>query len=199
MDTCSDTQGKIIDTVEGMKNKNLLEKGREWNKFHGDFVCGVFIHFISRELSPALKVMGPNMYIKGFPTEFDILIVDRDAKTDKYVKAFEPQRVRCGIESKARGTFGGREVLRKSLERIKENFTRVSREYPHITFFYLTYQEVTEPKRKRSIDYLKVTRKILDPYQVFCLKESRSDNVMVGEWDKMLSFLNTRLCRQSVA
>ena len=192
MDRCFDTQGKIIDIVEGM-NKNFQEKGREWNKFHGDIVCRIFIDFISREVSPDLKVMGPNIYIRGFPTEFDILIVDRDAKNDRYINAFEPQKVRCGIESKARGTFGGRDALRKSLEQIKRNFIRVDREYPRIMFFYLTYQEATNPKRGSSIDYLKKTREILAPYRVFCLKESRSGNPMLGEWDKMVSFLKEKL------
>ncbi|MDD1777178.1 MAG: hypothetical protein LUQ65_03345 [Candidatus Helarchaeota archaeon] len=193
-----DTQKKIIDIVEGM-NKNFLGKGREWNKFHGDIVCRVFIDFISREVSPDLKVMGPNIYIRGFSTEFDILIVDMDTEHDKYINAFEPEKVKCGIESKARGTFGGRDDLRKSLERIKQNFIRVNREYPRITFFYLTYQEVANPKRISSIDYLKETRERLDPYKVFCLKESRSGNPIVGEWDKMVSFLNKCLCGQNVA
>jgi len=191
MDRFLDTQREIIHIIEAM-NKNFLGKGREWNKFHGDIVCRVFIDFISREVCPDLKVMGPNIYIRGFPTEFDILIVDRDAEHGKYINAFEPEKVRCGIESKARGTFGGRDALRKSLGQIKHNFIRVDRQYPHIMFFYLTYQEVTNPKRGSSIDYLKKTREILAPYRVFCLKESRSGNPMLGEWDKMVSFLKEK-------
>ncbi len=185
-----EVQLRIIDIIEGIK-KNYY--GREWNKFYGDTVCRIFMDFISKELDDQYRIVGPNAYISGFATEFDILIVDTFANPIEFTHSFRPQEVKCGIESKAHGIFGGRSDIENELGKIKDNFLRVNKEQAHILFLYLTYEEVAYPKKESSINYLKETAKVLTPYEVFCLKDSRSDKIILGEWERMLKFLKKHL------
>lgn len=188
MNSHAETQKLIISLIENKENSR--KKGKEWNKFCGDVVCRIFMDFISKEIPQNYQVVGPSAYIKSFPTEFDFLIVDKDAEPEKYTNTFEPILVKCGIESKARGIFGGRADIKKNISRIKQNFEKVNKIYNHIEFFYLTYKECVYPKKKTSINYLKETKNILGPYEVFCLQDSRTNIIIDGEWKRLVLFLN---------
>ena len=192
----SEAQSRIIDIIEGIKKDYY---GREWNKFYGDTVCRIFMDFISKEFNSQHRIVGPNAYISGFPTEFDILIVDAFAEPIGFTHSFRPQEVKCGIESKAHGIFGGRNDIENNVGKIKDSFLKVNKEHSHILFLYLTYEEVAYPKKESSINYLRETSRVLAPYEVFCLKDSRSDKIILGEWERMLRFLRKHLYEQNVA
>ncbi|MBC8249409.1 MAG: hypothetical protein H8E90_07000 [Anaerolineales bacterium] len=125
--------------------------------------------------------------------------MNSDAKPKKYTNAFRPEKVRCGFEIKAHGLFGGREDLEKEITKIKQKFGNVNTYYPSIDFVYLTYEEVAFVKREGSIRYLDETRKIMNPYKVFCLKDSRTGKVIEGEWERLISYLNAILPSLNVA
>ncbi|HHT9120746.1 MAG TPA: DUF6602 domain-containing protein [Candidatus Hypogeohydataceae bacterium YC41] len=193
MDTNSKTQEDIIDKIGGViKNKQSIQDKNErkkWNRYVGDVCCRIFREFILKYLPQNYTVSYPNAYIIGFPTEFDLLILNKDTKPDKYTNAFRPEKVRCVFEIKARGINVGREGLEKEITKIKNKFEEVRKKYSHISFLYLTYREVNKTKRAGSIKYLDETRKILGPDNVFCLKDSRSGETNPGEWDRLINRL----------
>lgn len=169
---------------------------KKWKKYYGDTCARVFMEFILKEIPPIYTISSPNAYIEGFPTEFDLLIVNKNAIPVKHTNAYFPNQVKCGFEIKAHGTgFGGREDLEKDNKNIRNNFEAVKRKYQHINFVYLTYEEVAFPKRENSIKYLDVTKEVLKPYKVFCLKDSRRGEIE-GEWEKFVSYLNNSLQSQ---
>jgi len=188
------TQEKIVALMEEVKEKaSIKEKPKKWNKYYGDMCVRIFGEFISKEIPDKYTLSSPNAYIEGFPTEFDLLIIDKDASPKKYTNAYCPKDVGVGIEIKARGIFGRRENLEKIIGNIKGNFDAVRNDHPRIDFVYLTYEEVNCTKRKGSIQYLDETIKILEPYKVFCLKESRTVEEIEGEWEKLVLYLNNSL------
>ena len=184
----TNTQEKIIALIEERK-----QKGKSWKKYNGDVCCRIFREFLLEEIPKNYKISSPNAFIVGFPTEFDLLIVDGDAKPEMYSNTFKPEKVKCGLEIKARGFFGGRKELEKEITKIKQKFENVRKYYPFICFVYLTCKEVAFPKRKKSIHYLDETHKILEPYEVFCLKDSRTERVIQKEWERLVSYLKTIL------
>ncbi len=146
-------------------------------------------------LNSNYKIPEPYAYIEGFSTEFDLLIVSKEAKTsEQYTNTYDPKDVKFGIEIKAHGVYGGREELKKAIERIRSNFQEVKNSFPHINFLYFTFEEVIAPKRKTSINYLSETINRLNPYEVFCLRDSRDpDRINEGEWSKLVDYANNTL------
>ncbi len=50
------------------------------------------------------------------------------------------------------------------------------------------------PKRKTSINYLTETINHLNPYEVFCLRDSRDpDIIREGEWSKLVDCVKNTL------
>lgn len=184
----TDAQETISALIEARRPKD-----KSWKKFYGDVCCRIFKEFLLREIPKNYTIRSPNAYIVGFPTEFDLLIVDGDTAPEEYTNAFSPEKVKCGIEIKAHGIFAGRKELTENITKIKENFNRVKNKYPSIEFVYLTYEEVASTKREGSIQYLDKTRQILNPYKVFCLRDSRKGEVIQGEWGKLISHLKAIL------
>lgn len=191
---CLTNQEKIVVIMEEIK-KEIRTKGetRKWKKFYGDVCVRIFREFISKEIPPRYVLSSPNAYIVNFPTEFDLLVVNKDTNPIKYTNMYYPKDVKIGFEIKAHGIFGGRKDLEKYIRNIKDTFDAVKNRYPHIDFGYLTYEEVVFPKRKNSIRYLEETVRILEPYKVFCLRDSRTGKLIDGEWQKFVSFLNSSL------
>jgi len=88
-----------------------------------------------------------------------------------------------------RGIYGGRKVLRASINRLRKNFNALVKENPRIKCVYLTVQEVSRVKKKGSINYLEVTKKGLHPFGVFALRESRSNTTSKGQWKRFVEYL----------
>ncbi len=180
--------------IEFHKEKEPQNK-LKWNKYKGDVGVRIFKHYLELSLNSNYKIPEPYAYIEGFSTEFDLLIVSKEAKTtEQYNNAYDPKDVKFGIEIKAHGVFGGRKELKKAIQRIKSNFEEVKNSFPHINFLYFTFEEVMTPKRKTSINYLTETINHLNPYEVFCLRDSRDpDIIREGEWSKLVDCVKNTL------
>lgn len=190
------TQEEIIRQIQKVKEEvERKDDSRKWKKYYGDVCVRIFREFMLKEIPHSYIVSSPNAYIEGFPTEFDLLIIEKNVNPIKHTNKYPQEKVKVGIEVKAHGIFGGREDLEKNIKNIKDNFDAVKTSYPHINFIYLTYEEVAFPKRKTSIRYLDETVKILEPYKVFCLKDSRTEKLIDGEWEKFANSLNNSLQR----
>lgn len=193
------TQQKFDEQIKKINEelKDLIEEKsrKRWNKFFGDVCVRLFREFVSKEIPSIYTLSAPYAYIKGLPTEFDLLIVNESAKPRKYTNMYDPKDIKIGFEIKAQGVRDKRENLEKHIRTIKDRFDAVKSRYPHIDFIYFTYEEVAFPKRKTSIRYLEETIRILAPYKVFCLRDSRTRKLIDGEWEKLATFLNNSLQR----
>ena len=72
MNKTIDRQREIIKVID-----TLLDEPNVENKYRGDVVCRVIKFFIEKDLPKKFKVVGPNAFIIGYPTEFDLLIVKK--------------------------------------------------------------------------------------------------------------------------
>jgi len=117
-DKYSETQAEISGLIESYREKIIKGKGKGWKKFYGDIVSRIFKQFILEEISENYKIE-LIAYISGFPTEFDLLIVDKDATPKEYTNAFGPTSVKCGIEIKASGIRGQSYILHSGYLRRK--------------------------------------------------------------------------------
>ena len=139
----------------------------------------------------------PNAYITGFPVEYDLLIIMKGAKPEKYTRSFDPKDVHLGMELKMNGIYGSRKDLKKNIQKVKNNFDLVKDEHNHTDFVYLTFSEVTNPKRKGSIDYLEINRDVFEPdYGAFCLSDSRREAItpdLENQWVNFVQKVNRHL------
>ena len=177
---------EILKVVDGL----VSLQGRDWNRFKGDVCARLMGYYIQKYLSPTLKVVGPNVYVDGFPTEFDLLILKEIAEPERFTAAYPPASVVACVEVKEHGVYGGRGDLITYLDRIRRNFDTLCTRFHHIKCIYLTIKEVSQPKRSGSINYLDETKRHLQPHQVFCLLDSRTGTIIKGEWQRFVDFLN---------
>lgn len=186
------TQEQISSAIDNF-SQNFHPGDKCWKKYIGDVCCRIFREYLLAEIPKRYKISSPNAYIVGFPTEFDLLIIDENAITEKFTNAFKPENVKWGLEIKTRGLYGGRKILENKIIKIKQIFENVRKSQPSINFAYLTYKEVAYPKKSGSIRYLDETRHALAPYQVFCLKDSRTGKMIDNEWIKFITHIKTKL------
>jgi|TARA_B100001971_G_scaffold154564_1_gene143930 hypothetical protein len=192
------TQQTIFELIQ--KKRDELDKKDNtvsWKKFIGDYFVRVIIEFLSKEIPKSYQVTEPNAYITGFPVEYDLLIIMKGAKPEKYTRSFDPKDVHLGMELKMNGIYGSRKDLKKNIQKVKNNFDLVKDEHNHTDFVYLTFSEVTNPKRKGSIDYLEINRDVFEPdYGAFCLSDSRREAItpdLENQWVNFVQKVNRHL------
>jgi len=192
------TQQTIFELIQ-KKRVELDKKDNtvSWKKFIGDYFCRVVKCFLGKEIPKSYQVTEPNAYITGFPVEYDLLIINMDSEPESYTQSFDPKDVHLGMELKMNGIYGSRKDLKKNILKVKNNFDLVKDEHNHIDFVYLTFSEVTNPKRKSSIDYLEINRDVFEPdYGAFCLSDSRREAItpdLENQWVNFVQKVNRHL------
>jgi hypothetical protein len=159
------------------------------SKLRGDICCRVVMDYLSNHVPETHRIVGPNAWVAGFPTEFDLAVVTSDARPERFSAIYPAEGVRLLIEVKQSGVFARRDELRSKLERVYKDFQAVSTLHEHISWLYLTVREVTRPKKPRSIDFLALTRHVLGNDRVACLRDSRTRELLRGEWDRAVDLV----------
>ncbi len=63
-------------------------------------------------------------------------------------------------------------------------FDAIVKNFPHTKCVYLAIRETWKPKRPKSISYVEVLKRVLQPnHKVFCLKDARTCEVFAGQWE----------------
>ena len=98
------TQQTIFELIQ-KKRVELDKKDNtvSWKKFIGDYFCRVVKCFLGKEIPKSYQVTEPNAYITGFPVEYDLLIIMKGSKPEKYTRSFDPKDVYLGMELKMNG------------------------------------------------------------------------------------------------
>ena len=181
-------QAEIVRIIENMERKSEGVEGASfrWNKFNGDLACRVVREYLRKHLPKEVKVAGPNAYIEGYPTEFDLLLVTEDALPAAFTNAYRDHEVRFIIEVKSHGYMN-----REFPSRLLSEFEAVRERYANVNCTCLTIRETPMPKREAAVSYLRELKKILEPkYRVFCLAESRSGELVSGgQWHQFVSHI----------
>ncbi len=192
------TQQTIFELIQ-KKRVELDKKDNtvSWKKFIGDYFCRVVKCFLGKEIPKNYQVTEPNAYITGFPVEYDLLIIKKGSKPEKYTRSFDPKDVYLGMELKMNGIYGSKKDLEKNNKKVKNTFDIVKKEHSHINFVYLTFSEVTNPKRAGSIDYLKKNKDVIGKdYGVFCLSDNRREAItpdLENQWVNFVQKVNRNL------
>jgi len=181
-------QAEILEIIESKERRYEDAEGARfrWNKFNGDLTCRAVREYLRKHLPKEVKLAGPNAYIDGYPTEFDLLLVTEDALPAAFTNAYRDHEVRFIIEVKSHG-YMNREFPSKLLS----EFDAVRERYKNVNCTYLTIRETWMPKRDASISYVRELKKVLEPkYRVFCLAESRTAELVPGQWQQFVNHIS---------
>jgi hypothetical protein len=181
-------QADIVRTIRDKERRTETAGGTKfsWNKFNGDLACPVVKQFLKKRLPRNFKLVGPNAYIEGYPTEFDLLLVTESAIPAAFTNAYQEDEVRFVIEVKSHGYMD-----REFPSRLLKEFETVQARYKNVSCAYLTIRETWNPKREGSISFVRELKKVLEPkYQVFCLAESRTHELIPGQWRQFVNHLS---------
>jgi len=195
-------QKKILKLVDTTKP---AEKDRRWTKYNGDVVCRIVAFCLGKHLPKNLKMFGPNAYLIGLPTEFDLLIGETKAKPKKFTNAYRPDQIYSIIEVTSRTT--GMKQLKRKVDRSHRDFQsaiklnpsckcaflamEVSSPAPKITYDRETkkFKEEIIPQTPSSIDYTQEICKGLAPFGCFILRNRRNKALRRGEWERLVQFV----------
>jgi hypothetical protein len=174
---------KIIESKERTTTESSAEKF-DWNKFNGDLVCRVVKEFLRKHLPKQVRIVGPNAYVDGYPAEFDLLLVTGSAIPAAFTNAYREGDVRFVIEVKNHS-----DMAPEFPEQLLSQFNTLRKQYPNVNCTYLTIRETWNPKTD-PISYVGNLRRVLEPqYRVFCLAESRKQEIVSGQWREFVNHL----------
>lgn len=203
-----DEQLEIIRHINSLLDEH---SGYGWGHFQGDVIPRVLAYYINMHLPNSRKIVGPNVYIEGVPTEFDLMVVDAESNPLPFTSAYPAEHIRCVIEVKRRGIFGRIDTFKKKVERMKDNFDkalfiwgwdkdglhRTKERRVNCKAAYITISETVNPKREGSHNYGNITRELLTPYPAFILQDSRSNELQYGEWQRFIEWITSEECPAS--
>jgi len=131
-------QADIVEVIESRERRSegLEENGLRWDKYNEDLACRVVKEFLKKHLPKEVKVVGPNVYIDGYPTEFDLLLVTEDAIPAAFTNAYRDRDVRFIIDVKSHG-YTDLEFPSKLLS----EFETLTERYKNLNCTYLTIRE----------------------------------------------------------
>ncbi|MEM3192445.1 MAG: hypothetical protein QW292_10240 [Candidatus Parvarchaeota archaeon] len=80
-------------------------KGREWYKLKGEIVNRTIAKYLEKYLNQDYNVVGPHVFIKDYSIEYDILILDKDAKPVEDDCVYGKDDVKLILEIKKTGLY----------------------------------------------------------------------------------------------
>lgn len=188
-DKYNEEQRQIVETIFDKEWRENV-KGQKWSKYNGDMTLLVIKYYLEKYLKPNSLAVSLNSYVEDFPTEFDLIIHETNAKPRQFTHAFNGNDVYALIEVKAKGIFGDvRKEIPAKASKIRENFDKIREKFRRIKCCYLTIRETINPKKPTSVNYGKLARKGLRPYRFYCLKDTRTKELVPSQWKSFLKEL----------
>ncbi len=141
-------QQTIINHIESLCAEH---NGYGWGHFQGDVIPRILAHYISLHLPNNRKIVGPNVYIEGLPTEYDLLVVDVESNPIPFTSAYPREHIRCVIEVKRIGVIGTLITFPEGVGKIKSNFDKalghIKERNSNCKAAYITVSETVKPNR----------------------------------------------------
>ena len=193
---------ELDNILENYRKMYLGRKGREWNKYKGDYCAGMIEDVIARHLISNLKVVGPNVFLHDLPTEIDLLIVTADAEPGRYTSVYPVDKARAWIEVKAYGTYGKKAKIPEEIRgSLVKSFNEARNMNSQIECAYLTlFERCNPPKNGKSKSFWELTLEGLDGYakSAFCLAREPPDKIVDvskyhrgSDWNNFCRFIES--------
>ena len=202
--TFDDEQKDLLKQVDAILDAR--HSGYGWGHYQGDVIPRIISHYLRSRLPINLNVIGPNVYVKDVSIEFDLMVVDRDAEPELFTSAYPAEQVRCVMQIKRSGAIAGAD-FKQGIQRIKSNFDQAvfgevepvatsgkiewHKKRPRCGAAYIALSEAVDPKKAGSADYGRITREVLAPYPAFIMLNSRSNEILPGEWQRLVAYLSS--------
>lgn len=181
---------EINDLIQNFIEKHKISGERNWGKLQGYLTLKLLQKYLDKKLETTeYETAEINSYINGFATEFDLLIIKKGS-TGLFSNIYEPKDVKAIIEVKTSGVIASKDEIESKFKRMKQDFENIKNKNINLDFLYITMFERGKPKKDKSLNYLELTKEFLHPYQVFCLFEVVSWQVIPNE---LASFTNAIL------
>lgn len=178
-------QKDIVDYVNAEKRNLPRLEGRKrvWNKYVGDLANTVLINYVNSHLTGDFTAVGPSVFIEGAPTEFDLIIVKKEAKPLFQINAYPRSSVKAAIEVKERGLFVKKikadELLRRRLQILNQDLQGIQ-------YLYITFHE--------SETLINATKRVLGENAFFLSTGSNKNlEIISGEWERFLQTIQSVL------
>jgi hypothetical protein len=163
-------QNEILDELNKLDMSDKY-RGRAWFKYKGDFTNRLLIAFLKKHVRNC-EVVGPAAFIDGFPTEFDILVVSKNASPYPSTNCFKNGDVKLIVEVKKHGFY----FKKISAEENIHNYLKPYEDTGKV-WFYFTIQE-----NKTLTD---ATKKVMRE-RAFFLSTSPNKIQIPGEWKRFI-------------
>jgi hypothetical protein len=96
-------------------------RGYQWNHFRGNIVSNMVTFYLEKHLPSNVKLVKQS-WVEECPTEFDIMIVDKDAQAVDFTDAYRKEKVKLLIELKSSGVYYRRTEIRKRMSEMFERY-----------------------------------------------------------------------------
>jgi hypothetical protein len=113
-------QSEIIEQANSIWDK-LRGLGKKWNRFRGNTICNIVARHLEKHLPNDVKLV-KLAWVDGCPTEFDILVVDKDAMPIDFTNAYPKEQVRLLMEIKSSGVYYKREDIKNHMSKMFEKW-----------------------------------------------------------------------------
>lgn len=192
-------QQEIINRIDTILDKD--HSGYGWGHFQGDVVPRILANYLKMHLPKNRNIVGPNVYIKDVPIEFDLMVVDFNANPILFTSSYPGENIRCIIEVKRKGIIGNIMDFEKNAQRIKDNFDKALFTENKLSLLkeprvnckaaYITVSETVNPKKEESNKYWDITKRALKDYRAFVLWDSRRNEIQNGEWQRFIEYVTS--------
>lgn len=166
-----DITSKIRDEYRG--------RGLSWNRLRGDAIARVVAHYLKRHIPKQVKIV-LLAWIEGCATEFDLMIVNEEAKPIGFTSAYPRDQVHLLVEVKASGVFYKRDEVRKRLSELFGKWRNETKK----PILYLSLWE--------AHSHVEEVLKALGNDTAFILSVER-EGLRPIEWERFVEKVNTLL------
>ena len=111
-------QDEIIENINKIREE-FRGRGLSWNRIRGDAFTRVVAHYLKKHLANRFCI-ARLAWVEGCETEFDLLVVDKDAEPIGFTGAYPKEQVHLLIEVKGSGVFYKREKIKEHLYKFEK-------------------------------------------------------------------------------
>ncbi len=163
----------IVKNLEAPKGERR-RKGA-WNKFLGDATNRIVMKYLSKHLPDNYISVGPGAYIEGVPKEFDLVVVDRQAKPIEFTNAYPRDSVLVVVEVKRTGVFYKK---REAEEKMRKHLIEIVENLKGTPFLYITFHE--------SEKLIGATRQVYGSRAFFLSTGYKYGEILRDEWKRFV-------------
>jgi len=113
-------QSEIIEQLRDTYEK-YKGRGYQWNRFRGNTISNIVAHYLGKHLPSNVRLVKLG-WVEGCPTEFDILVVNKDGRPIDFTDAYPKEQVRLLMEIKSSGVYYKRGEVRNRMSEMFERY-----------------------------------------------------------------------------